>query len=326
MTDTLRCLGEGFNRCFERWLFACLFLFMVAGWYLEPYTSLADGRTIVPVLFGFMTWFTSLKCSWREFARIAAHPGPILLVLVLLHLGVTLFGWGVGNIFYRGHPDLVAGFVLCGAIPIGVTSAIWTGLVGGDVALALASVTVDTILSPIVTPAVILLFLGRSLDLDLTAIMIDLTKMIVLPSIIGITMHDLSGGTLYGRVKPFLGPFSNIALGLVIAINVATTRKTILNLNVNLGFLLVVILLVVAFGYISGYIVPRLFRYDRGKSAAVAYSVGIRNLSAGLVIALGHFPTLTIVPVVVSMLFQQPLAALSCSYISGKRDVEVEAI
>ena len=326
MKDTLRRLGERFNRFFERWLFACLFLFMVAGWHLAPHTSLADGRSLVPVLFAFMTWLTSLRCSWREFARIAAHPGPILLILVLLHLGVTLFGWGVGRTFYGDHPDLVAGFVLCGAIPIGVTSAIWTGFVGGDVALALAAVTVDTILSPIVTPAVILLFLGQSLELDLTAIMIDLMKMIVLPSIIGITMHDLTGGTLYARVKPFLGPFSNIAMGLVIAINVATTRKTILGLNVNLGFLLVAIVLVVAFGYIAGYIMPRLFRYDRGKSAAIAYSVGIRNLSAGLVIALGHFPTLTIVPVVVSMLFQQPLAALSCSYIAGKRDIEVEAI
>lgn len=320
MIQTLRRLGEGFNNLFEKRLFVSVFLFMVAGWYLAPHTGIVNARTVVPLLFAYMTWLTSLQCSWREFGRIAAHPGPILLILGLLHIGVTLFGWGMGRVFYAEHPDIIAGFVLCGAIPIGVTSAIWTGLAGGNVALALAAVTVDTILSPIVVPAVILLFIGQSIELNLTAIMVDLLKMIVLPSLVGLTMHDLSGGTLYARVKPFLGPFANIALGLVIAINVSTTRQTIVSLEVSLSFLFAVILVVVAFGYIAGAIVPRCLRYDRKTTAAVAYSVGIRNLSAGLVIALGHFPTLTIVPVVVSMLFQQPLAALGRSHIAGSPD------
>ncbi len=318
MLQTLRRWGDGFNGLFEEWLFACVFLFMIAGWYLAPHSSLAAGRTMVPLLFAFMTWLTSLKCSWREMARIAAHPGPVLVILTLLHLGVTFFGWGIGRLLYPGHADVIAGFVLCGAIPIGVTSAIWTGLAGGNVALALAAVTFDTLLSPIVVPAVILLFLGQSIELNLTAIMVDLLKMIVVPSLIGLTMHDLSGGSLYPRVKPFLGPFANVALGLVVAINVATTRQTIVTLDISLGFLLVVILLVVSFGYWAGAFVPRKLGYDGKTAAAVAYSVGIRNLSAGLVIALGHFPTLTIVPVVVSMLFQQPLAALVRPHIAEK--------
>ncbi|MBP7636024.1 bile acid:sodium symporter family protein [Candidatus Ozemobacteraceae bacterium] len=309
MLQTLRRWGEGFNSLFEEWLFACVFLFMVAGWYFAPYMSPVAGRTVVPLLFAFMTWLTSMKCSWGEIGRIAAHPGPILVILTLLHLGVTFFGWGIGRLLYPGHADIIAGFVLCGAIPIGVTSAIWTGLAGGDVALTLAAVTIDTLLSPIVVPAVILLFLGQSIELNLTAIMFDLLKMIVIPSLVGLTMHDLSGGSLYPRVKPFLGPFANLALGLVVAINVATTRQTIVTLDFSLGFLLAVILLVVAFGYWAGAFVPRKLGYDGKTTAAVAYAVGIRNLSAGLVIALGHFPTLTIVPVVVSMLFQQPLAA-----------------
>jgi len=324
MLRTLRRWGDGFNALFENWLFACVFLFMVAGWYLAPHTSLASGRTMVPPLFAFMTWLTSLKCSWREIGRIAANPGPVLVVLCLLHLGVTFFGWGIGRLLYSGHDDIIAGFVLCGAIPIGVTSAIWTGLAGGDVALALAAVTIDTLLSPIVVPAVILLFLGQSIKLNLTAIMLDLLKMIVLPSLVGLTMHDLSGGSLYPRVKPFLGPFANLALGLVVAINVATTRQTIVTLDISLGFLLAVILLVVAFGYVAGALVPRKLGYDRKTTAAVTYSVGIRNLSAGLVIALGHFPTLTIVPVVVSMLFQQPLAAFIRPHIAenpGGQDI-----
>lgn len=316
MLQTLRQMGDGFNSLFEGHLFACVFLFMVAGWYLAPHTSLASGRIVVPLLFAYMTWLTSLKCSWREIGRIAANPGPVLVILGLLHLGVTCFGWGIGRIFYAGHSDIIAGFVLCGAIPIGVTSAIWTGLAGGDVALALAAVTIDTLLSPVVVPAIILLFLGESLNLNLTAIMFDLLKMIVLPSLIGITMHDLTGGSLYPRVKPFLGPFSNIAMGIVIAINIATARQTIISLEVSLGFLLAVILLVVSFGYVAGLIVPRMLGYGGKTTAAIAYSVGIRNLSAGLVIALGHFPTLTIVPVVVSMLFQQPLAALARSQIT----------
>ncbi|HOY69001.1 MAG TPA: bile acid:sodium symporter [Candidatus Ozemobacteraceae bacterium] len=324
MIETLRRLGEKFNLLIERRLFAIILLFMLTGWLLGPAIGLAGARFVVPVLFGFMTWYTSLRCSWREFARLSANPGPVVLVLVLLHGLVTLFGWGTGRLLYADHPDLIAGFVLCGAIPIGITSAVWTGIVGGDVALSLAAITVDTLLSPLIVPAVILLFLGRSVGLDIQGIMADLLVMVVLPSIVGITMNDLSKGTLYQRVKPFLGPFSTLSLGMVVAINLATSRQAILGATVNPGFLLLVIVIVVLFGFAAGTLVPRLLRYDRKQQYAILFSVGIRNLSAGLVIALDHFPPLTLVPVIVSMLFQQPLAALSRVIIQSRpgRDAE----
>ncbi|HEY9071759.1 MAG TPA: bile acid:sodium symporter family protein [Candidatus Ozemobacteraceae bacterium] len=325
MIDTLRRLGEKFNLLIERWLFFFILLFMLAGWLLGPAVGLAGARTLVPYLFAFMTWYTSLRCSWREFIRLSTHPGPILLVLILLHGCVTLFGWGVGNLVYADHPELIAGFVLCGAIPIGVTSAIWTGIVGGDVALSLTAITVDTLLSPLIVPAVILLFLGRSVSLDVQGIVTDLLLMVVLPSVVGITLNDLSGGTLYQRVKPFLGPFSTLSIGTVVAINLATSRHAILSLTVHRGFLLLMIMVVVLFGFMAGSFAPRCLKYDRKQEHAILYSVGIRNLSAGLVIALDYFPPLTLVPVLVAMLFQQPVAALSRMIIQTRRPRDAES-
>jgi len=44
---------------------------------------------------------------------------------------------------------------------------------------------------------------------------------------------------------------------------------------------------------------------------AVSFSSGMRNISLGLVLALAYFEPLTAVPVVLSILIQQPFATLN---------------
>ncbi|MFZ2960668.1 MAG: bile acid:sodium symporter family protein [Candidatus Ozemobacteraceae bacterium] len=306
--------GLEFNRSFDRHMFLFLLAAMGVGGFLGEH--LAPYRNLVPWLFAYMTFTTSLQCSWHEFLHVARKPGPVLMILGILHIVLPAVAIVCGRACYPENPDLVAGFVLAAAIPIGVTSAIWTGLAAGEVPLALSAITIDTLLSPLVTPLVLLIFLGRTVTLDMSALMIDLTQMIVFPAMLGLTLHDLSGGGLYKVAVPYLGPPSRICLAMVIAINLATVRHVILGASINLPLLLVFTEFVVILGFVLGQLGPRLIGCSRARTTAVIYSVGIRNLSAGLIIAADHFPALTILPLVLAMLFQQPTAALAHRFLS----------
>ncbi|RCK80871.1 MAG: Bile acid sodium symporter [Candidatus Ozemobacter sibiricus] len=304
----MRTLGSSINRFFEAHLFACLLAGSTVGWLLD--NLLAQGRFLVPGMFAFMTFVASLRCSWSDVRRVLAHPGPLLVTLLLLHLAVPLLVKLAARFVPPASPEILAGFILVGAVPIGVTSAIWTGLAGGDVPLALTAATLDTMLSPLVTPAVISLFLGLEVQIDLWGLQLALLQMLVIPAAIGLTVRDMSGGAAHERAAPFLGPPAHAMLVAVIAINVATVRGALEARSVDLGWWVLGAFLLVAADYLLGLAVPRGLGYPPPVATALAYSVGIRNLSAGLVIAMAHFPPATGIPVVLSMLFQQPLAAL----------------
>jgi bile acid:Na+ symporter, BASS family len=78
----------------------------------------------------------------------------------------------------------------------------------------------------------------------------------------------------------------------------------------HLPFLVALVGLLVALGFGTGWLLPRVLGSPRGDQIATLFAVGIRNNSTGLVVALGHFPPLAVVPMLISMFLQQPLAAL----------------
>ena len=56
--------------------------------------------------------------------------------------------------------------------------------------------------------------------------------------------------------------------------------------------------------------IARLFHQDRQTQVSMMYGAGMRNISAGAVIATTSFPGEAIFPVLIATLFQQMLAAL----------------
>ncbi len=54
-----------------------------------------------------------------------------------------------------------------------------------------------------------------------------------------------------------------------------------------------------------------MLKRDKGTVVSLIFTGGMRNISAGAVIAVAYFPPAVAVPVVVGMLFQQVLASLN---------------
>jgi predicted Na+-dependent transporter len=168
----------------------------------------------------------------------------------------------------------------------------------------------DTLLSPIVISLILLFFVGEKIAIDYKAMMTGLVKMIVLPSLLGLSIHDLSRGNFHDRCAHYLGPLSSFCLCAVIAVNVGTAQATAAKLASEMPSLVMTTMLLVLSGFISGFLLSHLFGFNYQITTSCIFCAGIRNTSAGLVIALAHLPVQASIPILVAMFFQQPAAAL----------------
>ena len=75
-----------------------------------------------------------------------------------------------------------------------------------------------------------------------------------------------------------------------------------------------------ASGYALGWFVAYIFRKDRSTAVSMMYGTGMRNISAGAVIAAAYFPGEVMFPVMIGTLFQQVLAALFGKLLAQKKE------
>ncbi|OAT85308.1 bile acid:sodium symporter family protein [Desulfotomaculum copahuensis] len=308
--------------CWNQWLGRRMFFVvlsaLLAG-FLMPLPHSPVLATTAVALFAYMTFITALDTGFRDFFHVLARPWITIWMLLLIHVVMPLVAWGAGLLFYPHAPLTRLGFLIGAAIPIGVTSIIWTSVVRGDVALALVAVTLDTLVSPLLLPAFIALVAGREVHVDYVRLLVGLLWMVTIPSLAGMAVNDLTRRRLTGFSHSVGGFTSKVALFLVVFINAGAVAPEI-NWNASLLKLLLVILLLVMSGYYIGYAGSFVLNERRRDTvAAMIYNVGMRNISFGAVLAVAYFPAAVAVPVTLAMIFQQPLAAV-VSYLFNRFD------
>ncbi|AEF93515.1 Bile acid:sodium symporter [Desulfotomaculum nigrificans CO-1-SRB] len=274
---------------------------------------------VATLLFTYMTFVTALDTSLKDFIHVLTKPWINLWMLLLIHGVMPLLAFFIGILFYPDNAFIRLGFLIGATIPIGVTSIIWTSLAGGDVALSMVAVTLDTLISPVLLPLFITLVAGRTVNIDAVHLLVGLFWMITVPSLLGMAINDLTHGTLRKYSQSIGGFTSKIAIFGVVYINASAIAPEI-HWNHTIIKLLLVILIVSISGYSLGYIGSYVLKgHQRDRMVSMIYGVGMRNNSLGLVLALTYFPVPVALPVTLAMLYQQPLAAF-VSYLLKRFD------
>ena len=290
-------------------IFICVLLAMIAG-YFYPLAPTPFLQKTIMILFAYMTFATALGTSFKEFLKVSRKPKIPLYILSIVHIVTPIVAWIAGRIFFPDNQYVQMGYLISAMIPVGVTSIIWTSLVKGNVPVSLVTVTMDTILAPFLLPLFILLVAGVAININYSKMAFDLICMITLPSLIGMLLYDTTGG----RTKSFAhgggGILSKLSFFGVIFLNSAFVTPTIV-WSPYIFKILAVTLLIVASGYMIGYLGSKLIHASHEMTLAIIYNTGMRNIVTGLVIASSYFPPEVAVPIALSMLFQQPLAAVT---------------
>lgn len=264
---------------------------------------------LIPWIFAFMTFVGSLGSNFQALKNTLQHPLPLFLVLIILHILMPAWAWGIGHIVFNEDVFIITGIVLAMAIPTGISSLLWVTIYRGNIALTLSIILLDTFISPFIVPLTLSLLVGGRVEMDVYSIMSGLFSMVVLPSILGMLLNQWTKGKAKKKLSPTLAPFSKLGLSMVVMINAAAVAPYLGQVDLKLVQIAITVFLIAFTGYLFSFFIGKVFKGERDTVVALTFTGGMRNISAGAVLAVSYFPAPVAVPVVIGMLFQQVLAS-----------------
>lgn len=266
-------------------------------------------QPLAPALFAVMTLSGAMKLRGRDLGLILKKPLPVLLFFAISHILLPLLVFSVSFLIF-GKSDAVLGFVLLFSSPTAVSGFIWVSLYGGDRALSLALILLDTLAAPLVAPAAVSLFSGEGVSLDMGGMVLSLFMMVVFPTIIGVSVNEASRGGIPAKVSPYLGPVSKLCLTLVVSANSASAAGHVHVTDPQVWLIGTLCVIFAVGGFAGAWLASLLCRVKPDQRVSLFFAVGLRNISAAATMAIRFFAPATALPAILGIVSQQTLAAL----------------
>ncbi|GAB6044006.1 bile acid:sodium symporter family protein [Endothiovibrio diazotrophicus] len=270
---------------------------------LAPLTLLAAvAAYFVPELFlpvkPLISWFfgatmlaLGVVLNPDELKETLNHPGQIGIGVITQYTVMPLAGFAAAWI--SGLPPALAlGLIIVGCAPGAMASNVIVYLAGGAVAYSVALTTVSTLLAPLLTPALVKLLGGVFMPVPFWLMVQTILFTALFPLLAGMASRRLLGErlTLATELAPAVAALAIVVIcGYVVAANQARLGE--------IGpTLFALVVLVNALGYITGWQLARLFRFDPSRRLALSIEIGMQNAGLGAVLALQHFDPETALP------------------------------
>lgn len=264
-------------------LFAVLSFFFPGGFtWIVPHITL---------LLGIIMFGMGLTLSVSDFKAVFQAPKSVLVGVVAQYTLMPLLAFGLAVLFQL-PPEVAVGVILVGCCPGGTASNVMTFLAKGNTALSVSITAVSTLLAPILTPALTLLFASQWLTVSAGDMFISIVQIVLLPIVLGIVIRLLFSKQVDKSVA---------ALPLVSVVGIVAVAAAVVAINTesiaNSGMLIFsVVVLHNILGLLIGFLMAKLFKFDFRDQKAVSIEVGMQNSGLGAALALAHFAPIAAVP------------------------------
>ena len=242
------------------------------------------------VILGIIMLSMGLTLSVQDFKILFKRPLDILLGAVAQYTIMPLVAFTLTKVFGL-DPYLAVGIVLVGCCPGGVSSNIMSFLAKGDVAYSVGMTTVSTLLAPIMTPLLVLWLADTSINVNALGMFLNILYVTILPVTIGFLLNVFLGHrAVFKEIQANMPAVGVIGLMLIVGGVVVTVRPQLFEHGLSLIFLvLAVVFCHNALGYVLGYSVGRLFKFNTAKKRTIAIEVGVQNAGMATVLAASFF-------------------------------------
>ncbi|MGH0054582.1 MAG: bile acid:sodium symporter family protein [Sphaerochaetaceae bacterium] len=276
----------------------------------------------VPYLFAFITFIGGLGISSKAFFGVIKKPKAILIFILGANIIMPLIAWALANLLFPGRPGIITGFILLMSIPTAITGYIWGGIYKGNGALSLTLIIVSTFLAPVLTPYTVAILAQTTVQIDTTGMMVSLLLMVVIPSIAGILINNVTKGRVTEHVAPNLKPFSKIGLFFIIVINTSQVADRLIA-DASWSYLPIALAcaLLAAIGYPLAHYLGGLAGLALEDRKSITFAISMRNISSALVLAIAYFPPETALPVIFGIVFQQTICAFMAYTLYGRKKI-----
>ena len=285
--NRLKKLSEGFGK-----YMAFIVLIVAAIALFSPSSALWIQTSWINYLLMIVMFGMGLTIKPQDFVIVFTRPRDVLLGCAAQFMIMPFIAYILSRIFCL-DPALMAGVVLVGTCPGGTSSNVITYFSKGDVPLSVGMTSVNTLLAPVLTPAITWLLLRTTVSVDIVAMFLSIVKVILIPIGLGFILNKLFGEYTQKLVK-ILPMVSTISICLIVASVVSHNAEKIL----TSGFLvLAVVILHNLLGYLCGFGLGKLFRMPPGKIKAVSVEIGMQNSGLATSLASSAFPDLAMATV-----------------------------
>lgn len=272
------------------------------------------------IILGLIMLTMGCTLSGNDFKILVSRPLDILIGSIAQFTVMPLMAWTLSRIFGL-NPYLTAGIVLVGCCPGGVSSNIMSFLCKGDVAFSVGMTTVSTILSPIVTPALVYLLIGTNVDVDVIGMFKNILVVTLLPVTAGCIFNmTLSHKSYFKDIQSILPGISVICLALIVGGVIYAVHSQLFSNGIGMiATVIAVVMLHNGSGYLLGYLVGKLFHFNKAKKRTICIEVGMQNAGMATVLANNFFANAAALAVNPMAALSVLPCAISCAYhsISG---------
>ena len=237
---------------------------------------------LMVVMFGM-----GLTITPKDFAMVFINPRDVICGSIAQFVIMPLIAYFLCY-FFKLDPALSVGVVLVGTCPGGTASNVITFLAKGDVALSVGMTSVNTLLSPFLTPAITYLLLRTTVSVDVFSMFYSIVSVILVPIGLGLVINTFFKN-FTKRVINYLPALSTIAICLIIASVVSHNAGKIYESG---AIVFMVVILHNFFGFLFGFLVGKLLKMPVAKIKAISLEVGMQNSGLATSLATTSFPTL----------------------------------
>jgi len=268
-------------------IFAAVSLAMYHPQYFREWNGYKLSGLIIPliqlIMFGMGT-----SMSMKDFAGVVKTPKGVLIGVLSQFIIMPTMGFILASL--SNFPsEIAAGIVLVGCSPSGLASNVMSYLAKANLALSITVTAITTLLAPFITPVLMKLLAGALIEIDVTKMMWDIIKMIILPIGAGLVFNKLLSGKAdwLDKVMPIV---SMLGIAMIITIITSAGRDSLLTIG---PALIGIALIHNLFGYLLGYWSGRLFKMPERDCRTIAIEVGMQNagLASGIAKEMGKIAT-----------------------------------
>lgn len=250
----------------------------------------------------------------EEFKQVRSEGKSIGLGLLTQYSVMPLLGAIAA--YTSGLPNEVAlGLIIVACAPGAMASNVVVYLAGGALAYSIVLTTIATLISPLLTPALVQWLGGQLLPIPFWPMMQTILLTVVLPLLLGMLVRRYARAGI-NQLTTIAPAIAVIAIVVICSYAVAANHEHIATMGLKL---FVFVVLINAGGYILGWQLARLYGFDKKHQVALSIEIGMQNAGLGVALALKHFSAATALPGAIFAVWCIITAAGMTSYLKKRK-------
>ena len=254
--------------------------------------STAVKTSYVNILLGIVMFGMGMTLKLSDFKVVFTKPKAVIVGILSQFVIMPVLAFVLAFAFQL-PAELAVGVILVGSCPGGTSSNVMTYLAKGDVALSVGMTACTTIMAPVVTPLLVLLFAGQTVDVDVLEMFLSIVQVVLVPIAAGFLINYFfeKVAAACASVLPLV---SVVGISLIIMAVVAANQAKLLTVG---PLIILVVMLHNVLGYALGYLVGRVLRLTKEQMRTLSIEVGMQNSGLASSLATVHFASMPLAAV-----------------------------